>query len=40
MVITNTQSGTNIHEVANGIYRINTPVSIEGGPGWLAQKVS
>jgi flavorubredoxin len=33
MGITNTQSGTNIHEVANGIYRINTPVSIDGGPG-------
>jgi len=33
MVITNIQSGTNIHEVANGIYRINTPVSMEGGPG-------
>jgi flavorubredoxin len=32
-MITNTQSGTNIHEVADGIYRINTPVSIEGGPG-------
>lgn len=25
-MITNTQSGTNIQEVANGIYRINTPV--------------
>ena len=33
MGITNIQSGTNIHEVANGIYRINTPVSMEGGPG-------
>jgi flavorubredoxin len=33
MVITNTQSGTNIHEVADSIYRINTPVSIGGGPG-------
>ncbi|MGI0015907.1 MAG: MBL fold metallo-hydrolase, partial [Nitrososphaera sp.] len=33
MVITNIQSGTNIHEVAGGIYRINTPVLIEGGPG-------
>jgi len=32
-VITNTQSGTNIHEIAEGIYRINTPISIEGGPG-------
>jgi flavorubredoxin len=33
MVITNTESGTNIHEVADRIYRINTPVSLGGGPG-------
>lgn len=33
MVVTNKQSGTNVHEVADGIYRINTPVLIEGGPG-------
>jgi flavorubredoxin len=33
MHITNKQSGTNVHEVADGIYRINTPVVIEGGPG-------
>lgn len=33
MVITNTQSGTNIHEVADRIYRISTPVSLGGGPG-------
>ena len=26
MTITNSQSGTNVHEVADGIYRINTPV--------------
>ena len=32
-MITNTQSGTNIQEVADGIYRINTPVSLSGGPG-------
>ncbi len=32
-MITNPQSGTNVHEVADGIYRINTPVQIEGGPG-------
>jgi flavorubredoxin len=31
MTITNAQSGTNVHEVANGIYRINTPVTIPGG---------
>jgi flavorubredoxin len=32
-MITNTQSGTNVHEIAHGIYRINTPISIPGGPG-------
>ena len=26
MIVTNTQSGTNVHEIASGIYRINTPV--------------
>ena len=31
MHITNKQSGTNIHEVADGIYRINTPVAKLGG---------
>jgi len=31
-MITNSQSGTNVHEVAAGIYRINTPVDIPGGP--------
>ena len=29
-MITNEGSGTNIHEVADGIYRINTPVSLPG----------
>jgi flavorubredoxin len=33
MSITNAQSGTNVHEIADGLYRINTPVTIEGGPG-------
>jgi flavorubredoxin len=33
MAITNKQSGTNVHEIADRIYRINTPVIIEGGPG-------
>lgn len=33
MVITNTQSGTNVEEIVEGIYRINTPISITGGPG-------
>lgn len=26
MLVTNTQSGTNVYEIADGIYRINTPV--------------
>lgn len=30
-MITNPVSGTNIQEVADGIYRINTPVAIPGG---------
>jgi flavorubredoxin len=32
-MITNSQSGTNIQEIADGIYRINTPVSLTGVPG-------
>jgi len=32
-MITNPQSGTNVHEVADGIYRINTPVTLPGGVG-------
>ena len=32
-MITNAESGTNIHEIADGIYRINTPVSQPGVPG-------
>lgn len=34
MAITNSQSGTNVHEVADGIYRINTPVAIAGAGGF------
>jgi flavorubredoxin len=34
MAVTNKQSGTNVHEVADGIYRINTPVLIEGEGGF------
>lgn len=34
MNITNSQSGTNVHEVADGIYRINTPVKIPGAGGF------
>jgi flavorubredoxin len=33
MTVTNAVSGTNVHEVADSIYRINTPVFFEGGPG-------
>ena len=29
-MITNRQSGTNVHEIADGIFRINTPIAIEG----------
>lgn len=31
MTITNQQSGTNVHEIADSIYRINTPVVFENG---------
>lgn len=31
-MISNPQSGTNVHEIAAGIYRINTPIEIPGGP--------
>lgn len=31
MPVTNKQSGTNIEEIADSIYRISTPVSIPGG---------
>ena len=30
-MITNSQTGTNVNEVASGIYRINTPVNLPGG---------
>lgn len=33
-MITNAQSGTNVHEVADGIYRVNTPLPIPGGGGF------
>ncbi|HEV2912159.1 MAG TPA: hypothetical protein VGX92_02480 [Pyrinomonadaceae bacterium] len=33
MSITNIQSGTNVHEIADGIYRINTPLPEEISPG-------
>jgi flavorubredoxin len=31
-MITNPNSGTNVHEVAAGIFRINTPVAVPNGP--------
>ena len=31
MTISNTTSGTNVHEIAEGIYRINTPVAFPDG---------
>lgn len=34
MSITNSQSGTNVHEVADGIHRINTPVKVAGAGGF------
>ena len=33
MPITNVSSGTNVSEIADGLYRINTPVDVAGGPG-------
>ena len=34
MTLTNRQSGTNVVEIADGLYRINTPVVIEGAGGF------
>lgn len=34
MTIINRQSGTNVHEVADRIYRINTPIVLPGGAGF------
>jgi flavorubredoxin len=31
-MLTNRESGTNVHEIAEGIYRINTPIMIPGVP--------
>jgi flavorubredoxin len=33
MSITNKVSGTSVHEIAEGIFRINTPVTFDGGIG-------
>ena len=32
-MITNENAGTNVHEIADGIYRINTPITLPGGVG-------
>lgn len=32
-MVINPQTGTNVNEIADGIYRINTPVSMAEGPG-------
>src|SRR5688500_16440006 len=32
-MITNAASGTNLNEIAPGIYRINTPIDLPDGPG-------
>lgn len=32
MSVSNAASGTGVHEIAEGIYRINTPVGMAGGP--------
>jgi flavorubredoxin len=34
MTVINASSGTNVHEIAAGIYRINTPVALPGGDGF------
>ena len=33
MTVTNNSTGTNIEEIAAGVFRINTPVEFPGGPG-------
>ncbi|MEW6704001.1 MAG: MBL fold metallo-hydrolase [Pseudomonadota bacterium] len=33
-MVTNPQSGTNIHEIEDGIYRINTPITFPDGQGF------
>ncbi|HKG22239.1 MAG TPA: MBL fold metallo-hydrolase [Blastocatellia bacterium] len=33
MIVTNTQAGTNVHEIAEGIFRINTPIPAAIAPG-------
>jgi len=33
-MITNPQTRTNVHEIADGIYRINTPIDFPDGQGF------
>jgi flavorubredoxin len=33
-MITNPETGTNVHEIADGIYRINTPIDFPDGQGF------
>jgi flavorubredoxin len=33
-MITNAQTRTNVHEIAEGIYRISTPIDLPNGPGF------
>lgn len=34
MIVTNRESGTNVDEIADGFYRINTPMTLPGGGGF------
>jgi flavorubredoxin len=34
MTVTNKQTGTNVHEIADGIFRVNTPIEIKGAGGF------
>jgi flavorubredoxin len=34
MTVTNASTGTNVHEIADGIYRINTPLALPDGSGF------
>jgi flavorubredoxin len=34
MAVTNASTGTNVHEIADGVYRVNTPVALPDGGGF------
>jgi len=34
MIVTNHESGTNVEEIADDIYRINTPMTLPNGGGF------